>query len=126
MGSFLTITRILLTFLLVSSIAITRAKIPAFDVNGGTSPVSIMGGAIYFTTHLLGKPRLARDISMVAGVSEGTIRLVYKLNYAERKKLADKKWIKEGKAVLDRLLIVQFEQNPYQPNLKSFMEPNRT
>ncbi|KAI0797005.1 cyclin-like protein [Abortiporus biennis] len=69
----------------------------------GRSPVSIAGGAIYFTCHLLGKPKSAREISAVAGVSEGTIKLVYRLYYAEKEKLVKEDWIKDGKARLDRL-----------------------
>ncbi|KAA1473428.1 cyclin-like protein [Dentipellis sp. KUC8613] len=69
----------------------------------GRSPVSIAGGAIYFTCHLLGKAKSAREISAVAGVSEGTIKLVYRLYYAEREKLVKEEWIKEGKASMERL-----------------------
>lgn len=69
----------------------------------GRSPVSIAGGAIYFTCHLLGKVKSARDISAVAGVSEGTIKLVYRLYYAERDKLVKEEWIKDGKAKMERL-----------------------
>jgi len=69
----------------------------------GRSPVSIAGGAIYFTCHLLGKVKPARDISAVAGVSEGTIKLVYRLYYAERTKLVKQEWIDDGKAKMERL-----------------------
>lgn len=69
----------------------------------GRSPISIAGGAIYFTCHLLGKVKSARDISAVAGVSEGTIKLVYRLYYAERTKLVKKEWLDDGKAKMDRL-----------------------
>ncbi|PPQ68268.1 hypothetical protein CVT26_006183 [Gymnopilus dilepis] len=69
----------------------------------GRSPVSIAGGAIYFTCHLLGKVKSVRDISAVAGVSEGTIKLVYRLYYAEKEKLVKQEWIDEGKADLGRL-----------------------
>jgi transcription initiation factor TFIIB len=72
-------------------------------VADGRSPVSIAGGAIYFTCHLLGKPKSSRDISVVAGVSEGTIKLVYRLYYLEKEKLVKEEWIKEGRADLDRL-----------------------
>jgi transcription initiation factor TFIIB len=74
-----------------------------YGIADGRSPVSIAGGAIYFTSYLLGKPKSVRDISAVAGVSEGTIKLVYKLYYADRDKLVNEKWIQEGKASLDRL-----------------------
>jgi len=69
----------------------------------GRSPVSIAGGAIYFTCHLLGKPKSAKEISLVAGVSEGTIKLVYRLYYAEKEKLVKEEWIASGKAKMDRL-----------------------
>jgi transcription initiation factor TFIIB len=72
-------------------------------VADGRSPVSIAGGAIYFTCHLLGKVKSVRDISAVAGVSEGTIKLVYRLYYAEKEKLVKQEWIDEGKAKLERL-----------------------
>ena len=72
-------------------------------VADGRSPVSIAGGAIYFTCHLLGKPKSAASISTVAGVSEGTIKLVYRLYYAEKEKLVLPEWIESGKASLDRL-----------------------
>ena len=69
----------------------------------GRSPVSIAGGAIYFTCHLLGKVKSARDIGAVAGVSEGTIKLVYRLYYADKEKLVKEEWLKDGKAELDKL-----------------------
>ena len=69
----------------------------------GRSPVSIAGGAIYFTCLLLGKAKSVRDISTVAGVSEGTIKLVYRLYYAEKEKLVKKEWLTDGKAKLERL-----------------------
>jgi len=72
-------------------------------VAAGRSPVSIAGGAIYFTTHLLGKPKNAREISAVAGVSEGTIKLVYRIYYNKRDLLVKEEWIKEGRADMDRL-----------------------
>ncbi|KAJ7682310.1 cyclin-like protein [Mycena polygramma] len=69
----------------------------------GRSPVSIAGGAIYFTCNLLGKAKSLRDISAVAGVGEGTIKLVNRLYYKDRKKLVKKEWIADGKADLSRL-----------------------
>jgi len=69
----------------------------------GRSPVSIAGGAIYFTCCLLGKNKPLRDISAVAGVSEGTIKLVYRLYYAEKEKLVKKEWVEDGRADLTRL-----------------------
>lgn len=69
----------------------------------GRSPVSIAGGAIYFTCNLLGKVKSVRDISAVAGVSESTIKLVYRLYYTDKEKLVKQEWIDDGKADLSRL-----------------------
>jgi len=74
-----------------------------YGIADGRSPVSIAGGAIYFTCHLLGKVKSVRDISAVAGVSEGTIKLVYRLYFADKEKLVKQEWIDDGKAKLDRL-----------------------
>lgn len=69
----------------------------------GRSPVSIAGGAIYFTCHLLGKKKTLKEIGDVAGVSEGTIKLVYRLYYAEKEKLVKEDWVEKGKADISRL-----------------------
>jgi len=69
----------------------------------GRSPISIAGGAIYFTCHLLGIHKPIRDISAVAGVSEGTIKLVYRYYYLDREKLVKEDWIKDGRADMSRL-----------------------
>ncbi|KAL0950230.1 hypothetical protein HGRIS_010216 [Hohenbuehelia grisea] len=73
----------------------------------GRSPVSIAGGAIYFTCHLLGKNKPCREISSVAGVSEGTIKLVYRLYYNAKEQLVKQSWITDGKAKMERLPIEQ-------------------
>lgn len=72
-------------------------------IAAGRSPVSIAGGAIYFACHLLGKPKSSRDISGVAGTSEGTIKLVYRLYYQARKKIVPKEVLESGKGDLKRL-----------------------
>lgn len=72
-------------------------------IGDGRSPVSIAGGAIYFTCLLLGKGKSAKDVSTVAGVSEGTIKLVYKQYHHSREKLVKKEWIESGKAKMERL-----------------------
>ncbi|EJD53975.1 cyclin-like protein [Auricularia subglabra TFB-10046 SS5] len=72
-------------------------------IAAGRSPVSIAGAAIFFTCHLLDQTKSVKDITGVAGVSEGTLKLVYKLLYADREKLVKQEWIDAGKASLDRL-----------------------
>jgi transcription initiation factor TFIIB len=73
----------------------------------GRSPISIAGGAIYFTSQLLGKPKTAKDISLVAGVSEGTVKLIYKLLYQDKEKVVKKELLESGKASFDRLPTVE-------------------
>jgi transcription initiation factor TFIIB len=68
----------------------------------GRSPLSIAGGAIYFTCLLLGVPKGIKDIA-AQGVGEGTIKLMYRLFYTDRRKLVKDEWIKEGKVYMDRL-----------------------
>jgi transcription initiation factor TFIIB len=72
-------------------------------VADGRSPVSIAGGAIYFVCILMDEPRTCREISGVAGVSEGTIKLVYKLYYLAKEQLVRQEWIDEGKVKMERL-----------------------
>lgn len=64
---------------------------------------SIAGGAILFTTMLLGQTKSVKEISSVAGVSEGTIKLVYKHYLAAKDVLVNKEWIESGKADMNRL-----------------------
>ncbi|KAG8678837.1 transcription initiation factor IIB, partial [Ceratobasidium sp. 395] len=69
----------------------------------GRSPISIAGAAIFFTSHLLGQSKSAKDICSVAGVSESTIKLVYRILWTDRDKLVKKEWLESGKAVMERL-----------------------
>lgn len=69
----------------------------------GRSPISVAAACIYMASHLLAVPRSAKDISAVAGVSDGTIRTAYKLIYPEREKLIDPEWVKSGKADVKQL-----------------------
>lgn len=63
----------------------------------GRSPLSAAAACIYMTSHLMKQGKTAKEISAVAGVSDGTIRTAYKFLYAEREKLVDPEWIKDGK-----------------------------
>jgi len=75
----------------------------ANGIADGRSPVSIAGGAIYFTCNLLAHPKSLRDISAVAGVSEATIKLVYRLYYVDKERLVKKEWLDSGKADFSNL-----------------------
>ncbi|KAL9122161.1 MAG: hypothetical protein Q9187_001290 [Circinaria calcarea] len=63
----------------------------------GRSPLSVAAACIYFVSHLLGQGKSPKDISAVAGVSDGTIRTAYKLLEVEKEKIIDPDWIKDGK-----------------------------
>jgi transcription initiation factor TFIIB len=54
-------------------------------------------------SYLLGKPKSPKEISGVAGVSDGTIRTAYKYLYQERERLIEPEWIADGKGNLDNL-----------------------
>jgi len=73
------------------------------SVAQGRSPVSIAGGAILFTTLLLGHQKPIKDISQVAGVSESTIKIVYRLFYQSKEALVKPEWIESGRADFSRL-----------------------
>ena len=69
----------------------------------GRSPISIASGAIYFTTQLCGIPMSMADLCAVAGISEGTVRLMYRIYYRSRNLLVKKEWLESGKAKLEKL-----------------------
>ncbi|KAA8567425.1 hypothetical protein EYC84_010442 [Monilinia fructicola] len=69
----------------------------------GRSPLSVAAACIYMASALLGKPKSAKEISQVAGVSDGTIRTAYKYLYADREKLIEPEWIADGKGKMDNL-----------------------
>jgi len=69
----------------------------------GRSPLSVAAACIYMASYLLGKPKTPKEISTVAGVSDGTIRTAYKYLYQERERLIEKEWIADGKGNMDNL-----------------------
>lgn len=63
----------------------------------GRSPLSIAAACIYTASHFMGQPKSPKDISLVAGVSDGTIRNAYKLIYPVREQLIKSEWLEKGK-----------------------------
>merc|ERR1711964_663584 len=63
----------------------------------GRSPLSVVAACIYMASYLLGRPKTPKEISAVAGVSDGTIRTAYKYLYQERERLIEPEWIANGK-----------------------------
>jgi len=70
---------------------------------GGRSPLSIAACSIYIASHFVGQPKTAKEISDVAGVSDGTIRNAYKLIYPKRELLIEPSWIADGKGDIKAL-----------------------
>ncbi len=69
----------------------------------GRSPLSVAAACIYMASYLLGKPKTPKEISQVAGVSDGTIRTAYKYLYQERERLIEPEWIADGKGKMENL-----------------------
>lgn len=87
----------------------------------GRSPISGAAACIYMIAHLFKQPRSAKQISDVAGVSDGkafvelrreeegiltalgTIRNAYKHLYNDRENLINKKWLENGKGDISLL-----------------------
>ncbi|MCJ1441352.1 MAG: transcription initiation factor IIB [Stictis urceolatum] len=78
-------------------------KMGAGGALAGRSPLSAAAACIYFASHLMKQPKTAKEISQVAGVSDGTIRTSYKLLEAEKEKLVDPEWLKDGKGDMSLL-----------------------
>ncbi|KAH8662877.1 cyclin-like protein [Tricladium varicosporioides] len=69
----------------------------------GRSPLSVAAACIYMASYLLGKPKTPKEISQVAGVSDGTIRTAYRYLYQERERLIEPEWIADGKGKMENL-----------------------
>lgn len=69
----------------------------------GRSPLSVAAACIYMASYLLGQPKTAKEISQVAGVSDGTIRTAYKYLFQERERLIEPEWIADGKGKMENL-----------------------
>lgn len=69
----------------------------------GRSPLSVAAACIYMASHLLGKPKSAKEISIVAGVSDGTIRTAYKFLYNDRENLIEPKWLNDYGGKMENL-----------------------
>jgi len=70
----------------------------------GRSHLSLVGGVIYFTCMLLAKRVELARISEVAGVTEGTIKQIYRIFWAEKEKLVKQEWLDSGLADMSRLI----------------------
>ena len=69
----------------------------------GRSPLSVAAACIYMASYLTKQGKTAKEISAVAGVSDGTIRTAYKFLYLEREKLVRPEWLQNGKGDMKNL-----------------------
>lgn len=79
------------------------AKAANLGTLAGRSPISSAAACIYLVSYLMKQPKTAKEISLVAGVSDGTIRNAYKHLYTDRNKLIEAKWIEGGKGDMSLL-----------------------
>ncbi len=68
----------------------------------GRSPLSIAAVCIYMCSAAMGDPKSPREIGLVCGVSDGTIRSAYKGLYPEREQIIDRAWIESRGGDLSR------------------------
>ncbi|KAI5449136.1 transcription initiation factor IIB [Naganishia albida] len=69
----------------------------------GRSPISVAAGTILFVCMLFGLPPTLKDVSEVAQVSEGTVKLVTKILARHKELLTKKEWLDSKEASFDRL-----------------------
>jgi transcription initiation factor TFIIB len=71
----------------------------------GRSPLSVAAACIFMATHYLGEAKTSKDIALVAGVSDGTIKTAYKYLYAEKESLLDAEALQKsrGRGKIERL-----------------------
>ncbi|KAI4154839.1 MAG: hypothetical protein LQ341_000279 [Variospora aurantia] len=79
------------------------SKTETTGVLAGRSPISTAAACIFMASYLAGEGRTAKDISQVAGVSDGTIRNAYKIMYQRKQELVKPEWIADGRADFKRL-----------------------
>ncbi|KAI9831594.1 MAG: hypothetical protein M1819_004826 [Sarea resinae] len=78
-------------------------KMSLIGALAGRSPISAAAACIYMASYLMKHGKTPKEISAVAGVSDGTIRTAYKNLYAEKERLIDPKWIQDGKGDMKNL-----------------------
>lgn len=78
-------------------------KAAAVGTLAGRSPISSAAACIYMVSHLMKCPKTAKEISAIAGVSDGTIRNAYRHLFNDRLKLIEEDWIQGGKGDMNLL-----------------------
>ncbi|KAK3390776.1 cyclin-like protein [Podospora didyma] len=50
----------------------------------GRSPLSVAAACIYMASHLMGEPKTSKEIALIAGVSDGTVKTAYRYLYSAK------------------------------------------
>ncbi|KAF8316531.1 hypothetical protein DL93DRAFT_2148676 [Clavulina sp. PMI_390] len=79
----------------------TISNARTLGMTDGISPLSVTGGAIVFTTRLLGINCKIVDIERVVGCRASTIQKMYRKLVEQRELLVPPQWIESGKLCLD-------------------------
>lgn len=74
-----------------------------YSLTDGRSPLSIAGAVIHFTSHLFGRAKSAKEVGVIVGVSEHTVKSLCRTLCQERDKLVKREWLDSGRAVMERL-----------------------
>ncbi|KAJ9090950.1 hypothetical protein QFC20_007780 [Naganishia adeliensis] len=82
---------------------IETASASTAGVVDGRSPISVAAGTILFVCMLFGLPPTLKDVSEVAQVSEGTVKLVTKILAKHKELLTKQEWLDSKEASFDRL-----------------------
>lgn len=61
----------------------------------GRSPITIAAACILFATALWGVPKTAKEIALVAGVQDSTIRAAYRILITQKDKWVQEKWFEK-------------------------------
>ena len=67
------------------------------QILAGRSPLSQAAASIYFASQLMKEPKTTAEVSRILGISDGTIRTVYKLLYGEKDRLVNPDWLRDGR-----------------------------
>ena len=70
-------------------------KVDRVGALDGRSPLSAAAACIFAASHLMRSPRSAKDIAIVVGVSDGTIRTAYRYLWEKREALVEADWLED-------------------------------
>lgn len=97
-------------------------KIDDLGILAGRSPLSVASACVYFTSHAFGMGKGVKEIGQVAGVSESTLRLCYRILMTKKEELLSKRWFTQrdaGSLVADLKRVPQVETREAKAEAKA-------